>query len=143
MDSVIQKIGFDERVAALLKDGALPTDDLSPSSNVVFFGCSCDDELCGVVGLEVYGSCALLRSLAVAPGHRNDGIGGKLLAHAEDEAEKRGAREIYLLTTTAEPYFSRRGYTRVERASAPTAIAATRQFSDLCPSSSSFMVKKK
>ena len=35
-----------------------------------------DDELCGVVGLEVYGSCALLRSLAVAPGHRNDGIGG-------------------------------------------------------------------
>jgi len=66
-----------------------------------------------------------------------------LLAHAEDEAEKRGAREIYLLTTTAEAYFSRRGYTRVERASAPTAIAATRQFSDLCPSSSSFMVKKK
>lgn len=143
MEPLIREICFDERVVALLKGGALPTDDLSPSSNVVFFGYLCGNELCGVVGLEVYGSCALLRSLAVAPGHRDVGIGGKLLAHAEHEAARRGAGEIYLLTTTAGPYFSGRGYTLAERASAPAAIAATRQFSGLCPSSSSFMVKKK
>lgn len=142
MEYSIQEICFDERVAVLLRDSALPTDDLSPSSKVIFFACICDEELCGVVGLEIYESCVLLRSLAVAPGCRNAGLGGSLLAHAEHEALGRGAAEIYLLTTTAGAFFSRRGYTIIDRGCAPVEIAATRQFSELCPSSSSFMVKK-
>jgi amino-acid N-acetyltransferase len=53
-----------------------------------------------------------------------------------------GAREIYLLTTTAERFFERLGYARVQREAAPVAIQQTQEFSTLCSSSSALMVKR-
>jgi amino-acid N-acetyltransferase len=50
-------------------------------------------------------------------------------------------RVIYLLTTTAEEFFARRGYRRTERSSAPVAIRNTREFAGICPVSSAFMNK--
>lgn len=93
----------------------------------------------GIVGLEVYGDVALLRSLAVVPARRDAGAGTALLAHAEQFAHARGVGAIYLLTTTAEAYFAARGYERVPRESAPPAIRATREFAGICPASSAFM----
>jgi len=46
-----------------------------------------------------------------------------------------------LLTLTASAFFKRRGFTTAERSSAPKQIAATREFSTLCPDSAEFMVK--
>jgi amino-acid N-acetyltransferase len=60
------------------------------------------------VGLEPCGQDALLRSLVVAPDERAHGLGTSLVEHAEQEARKRGLRALYLLTTTAEGFFSRR-----------------------------------
>jgi protein-tyrosine-phosphatase len=48
-------------------------------------------------------------------------------------------RTLYLLTTTAEPFFAKHGYARAAREAAPAAIRATREFSGICPSSSAFM----
>jgi amino-acid N-acetyltransferase len=64
------------------------------------------------------------------------------VSQAELHAKSQGAREIYLLTTTAERFFERLGYTRVPREAAPLAIQQTQEFSALCPSSSAFMVKQ-
>jgi amino-acid N-acetyltransferase len=50
-------------------------------------------------------------------------------------------REIYLLTTTAAEFFTHLGYRQVDRALAPAAIASTKEFSSLCPSTAVFMVK--
>ena len=111
------------------------------SPDAILFSYNVNNEHCGIVGLELYGSCALLRS-AVSPRRRGEGIGEALLVHAEQAAAQRGVMELYLLTTTAERYFSRRGYDVVDRATAPDAITRTRQFSELCPSSSILMVKK-
>ncbi|WP_043648559.1 arsenic resistance N-acetyltransferase ArsN2 [Chitinilyticum litopenaei] len=94
---------------------------------------------CG--GLENFGECALLRSLVVRREWRGRGIAVMLLAALEDAARQRGARTAYLLTSGAERYFQRQGYASVARASVPAAIAASRQFSSLCPASAACMRK--
>jgi amino-acid N-acetyltransferase len=128
-------------VKRLLTESGLPTSDLTRRHLTHFFGCGSDTELAGVVGLEPYGDVALLRSLAVAVPHRCAGLGTRLVAHAERHAQNQGVKSLYLLTTTAEAFFLRRGYARVPREEAPAAIKATREFAGICPVSSAFMVK--
>ena len=94
-----------------------------------------------MVGLELFGEVALLRSLAVASSRRGSGLGSRLVAHAERHARDQGVQSLFLLTTTAEKFFLRRGYTRIPRDEAPAAIKGTREFSGICPASSAFMVK--
>jgi amino-acid N-acetyltransferase len=68
-------------------------------------------------------------------------LGSALTNHAEQYAASKGVRSIYLLTTTAEAFFKRLGYERIERSHAPTSIQQTREFAHLCPASSAFMLK--
>jgi amino-acid N-acetyltransferase len=93
------------------------------------------------VGLELFGTVALLRSLAVVSSRRRAGLGSKLVAHAEEYARNKGIKTLYLLTNTAESFFKHRGYQSTARDDAPVAIRQTREFSELCPVSSAFMVK--
>ena len=95
----------------------------------------------GLVGIEMHGDVALLRSLVVAGACRSSGVRSALVAQAEDHARAMGARALYLLTTTAEDFFRRRGYITAAREGAPPAIRQSREFADLCPESSAFMVK--
>jgi len=83
-----------------------------------------------------------LRSLAVASSRRSAGLGSRLVAHAERHAQDQGVKSLYLLTTTAEAFFQRRGYARIPRENAPAAIKDTKEFAGICPVSSAFMVKK-
>lgn len=131
----------DTEIKQLLSVCELPTSDISLSKSLLFFGCRSDAKLVGVIGLEVYGPVALLRSLAVAPSHRNHGLGRSLVEFAEAHAASLGVESLYLLTTTAEVFFSKLGYSLASRENAPSSIRATVQFSDLCPVSSSFMHK--
>ena len=124
---------------ALLASARLPTEDLSDAHCEHFFYTGTREAPTGLVGLEMFDGVALLRSLVVSESARGSGAGSALLHHAEDYARKRGVHTIYLLTTTAEAFFERRGFTRADRASAPAAIRATREFSGICPASSAFM----
>lgn len=94
-----------------------------------------------MVGLELLGEHALLRSLVVAPPARAAGVGSSLLDHAENYAKFRGVVALYLLTTTAEGFFGRRGFARTDRDSVPASIRSTREFAEFCPASSTIMVK--
>ncbi len=127
---------------SLLESAALPVSDLTDAHLEHFFLCGPESAPTGLVGLEICDSDALLRSLVVAPESRSGGIGSALVQHAEAHARTLGARAVFLLTTTAEEFFSRRGYERVPRESAPASIRNTREFAELCPSTSTFMVKK-
>ena len=137
----IEPIEPGSSVEALLSANHLPTSDLKGGSRVTLFGCFAEAQLRGVVGLEIHGQVALLRSLAVPASARSSGLGAALVAHAEQFAARQGVEAIYLLTTSAAGYFERHGYNHVPRQAAPPAIATTTQFSDLCPSSSAFMAK--
>jgi amino-acid N-acetyltransferase len=129
-------------VAALLDASDLPSADLTDAHMEHFFFCGPAAAPTALVGVELCGASALLRSLVVRPEHRSAGLGAELVEHAEAYARAGGARALYLLTTTAEPFFARLGYTIADRARAPREIAATREFADICPASSVFMAKR-
>lgn len=129
-------------VAQLLAEAGLPSSDLTAAHLAHFLACGSRDAPDGIVGVELYGSVALLRSLAVSAKCRGRGCGRALAAEAERYARSQGARDIYLLTTTAERFFERSGYARVEREAVPAAIRRTAEFATLCPSGSAVMFKR-
>jgi amino-acid N-acetyltransferase len=129
-------------VTRLLESAALPTSDLSDADMRDFFYAGSAASPIGIVGVQLFGSDALLRSLVVAPAHRTHGLGQKLVAQAEHHARERGVTTLYLLTTTAEAFFRSRGYVVTPRDSAPAAIRSTPEFAGLCPASSAFLSKR-
>jgi amino-acid N-acetyltransferase len=92
---------------ALLESQGLPTSDITDAHLEAFFYAGDDRSPTGLVGLEIFGSSALLRSLVVAEAARSQGMGSALTLHAEQFAASQNIRSIYLLTTTAESFFSR------------------------------------
>jgi amino-acid N-acetyltransferase len=96
--------------------------------------------LVGCTALEVYGTTALLRSVAVDPIRRSHGLGNRLVQAALSMAQQLGIHEIYLLTETAEDYFSRFGFHRIERADASPAIHYSVEWTSACPASAQVMV---
>ena len=120
-------------IAGLLRGADLPVEDVNAAMLDAFVVAVEGGACVGVVGLEIHGSSALLRSLAVEPCHRSRGLGARLVAAIETEARARGVAALYLLTTTATSFFERVGYAAHDRAAVPPAIAATTEFSSLCP----------
>ncbi len=131
---------WDAAIRALLEASALPIADLA-EADIRFYGLTAGSELTAVVGLEPRGEAALLRSLAVRPALRGGGAGTRLVRAAEQAAGASGLRELWLLTTTAEPFFRRHGYRVVPRDSAPAGLKATSEFRDICPASAVCMMK--
>jgi amino-acid N-acetyltransferase len=90
-------------------------------------------------GLEVYGDAALLRSVVVAPEARGKGLAKRLLADLAALAASLGISRLYLLTTTAESYFSGLGFRRVARSRIPGQLQQSREFQGACPASACAM----
>ncbi|HYX66682.1 MAG TPA: arsenic resistance N-acetyltransferase ArsN2 [Burkholderiales bacterium] len=129
-------------VRRLLAEAKLPSEDLNATHLPHFFGCGAAQAPQGVVGVEIHGEDALLRSLVVEPATRGRGCAKALVARAERHARESGARRIFLLTTTAADFFSRLGYKTIGREDAPESIRSTSEFSALCPVSSVLMMKE-
>ena len=122
-----------DSIARLLSGADLPVEDLDVTMLDAFVVATDGEVRVGVVGLEIHESNALLRSLAVEPQRRSRGLGARLVDAIETEARARGVAALYLLTTTATPFFERFGYNAHDRAAVPPSIAATTEFSSLCP----------
>ena len=137
----ILPISDNKAIATLLETCRLPATDAVASESMLFFGISQQGQLQALVGLELGNGCALLRSLAVAPALRRQGLGRVLLQHAEQHARRLGIGTLYLLTTDASGYFQQYAYQACAREHAPQAIRDTRQFQQLCPASAQLMSK--
>ncbi len=122
-------------VLDLLRAARLPVADLEPEHVVRFLVARERNAVVGCVAVEPYGGAGLLRSLAVAPEHRGRGLGARLAEAAEDAARARGLDVLYLLTTTAAPFFRARGYTPTDRAAVPEAVRQSSEFQGVCPAS--------
>jgi len=96
----------------------------------------------GCIGIEIYEKVALLRSLGVVPAFQKQGYGLQLLQRIEVLAENKSVSSLYLLTNTADKFFSKFGYATINREDAPLTISKTREFSELCPTTSIFMKKE-
>ena len=132
-------------VERLLAASGLPTAGVAeilaahPADFVVVDDPETPGELAAVAGLERCGDDALLRSVAVRPAWQHRALGRALVQRLADDARHRGVRALYLLTTTAEHYFPRFGFTRVERDEVPAAVADTVEFRSACPASATAM----
>ncbi len=119
-------------VTQLLSASELPLDGVEENL-VDFIVAEEGDRISGVIGIERYGEAALLRSAAVSPDSRGNGLGTRLVQELLERASARGIHHIYLLTTTAEEYFPRFGFTRSTRAQVPESVRASREFQGACP----------
>jgi amino-acid N-acetyltransferase len=128
-------------VMALIGDCGLHTEDITEEMLRDFLVARKAGELAGVIGLEFHGAGALVRSLAVSERYRGKGLGSKLAASAEKAARARGVSRLYLLTMTAEGFFTGQGYEKFDRCRAPEQIRATAEFVRLCPDSAVCMQK--
>ena len=129
------------RISALLEANALPTSDLAecrPEFVVIEEG----DDLIGAGAIQIFADAALVRPVAIAKDRQKTGLGSSLLGAIERHASASGIRQLVLLTQTAEPFFTRLGYARVDRASVPQPIKATAEFRSLCPASAVCMSKR-
>ena len=135
-----QADNYRESIIALLTAEKLPTADL-PETLDTFLVTKQDGEVTGVVGLEIYGNFALLRSLAVDKAYRNQGLANTLLTEIEALAASKNLKAIYLLTETAPDYFSRKGYDKITRADVPAEVQQSTEFSHVCPQSAIVMRK--
>ncbi len=128
-------------ISTLLESIKLPTAGVSdhlPNFLILEDG----GKIAGCVGLEVYGSKALLRSLAVAKEWQGKGLGGALYEAAVERARRRGIDEIYLLTETAEKFFAARGFEIIPRTQAAEPVKNSVEFRSACPQSAICMKLK-
>jgi amino-acid N-acetyltransferase len=128
-------------LAAALRRAGLPADDIAaPSRRFLRF--RADGAIAGYAGLEIHGAEALLRSVLVIEAARGRGRGRAIVAAMAAGAARAGTGRLWLLTTTAPGFFARLGFTPVDRALVPPAIAATTEFAALCPASAACMMMR-
>jgi amino-acid N-acetyltransferase len=127
-------------VLGLLGRAHLPTAGVADAPSH-FVMAESDGKLVGVVGLELYGESALLRSAAVEESWRGSGVGRVLVERALDLARERGIEDVFLLTTTAEHYFPRFGFSCVSRDLVTPGVKASVEFQEACPASATVMRK--
>jgi amino-acid N-acetyltransferase len=132
-------------MAGLLGGEGLAAEDIhEPGRRFFAFHDAAAEAVVGYGGLEAIGdgSSVLLRSVVVKPPYRRAGCGRAIAAWLIGEAKRRGARDIYLLTIAASGFFAKLGFEAVDRASVPAAVAASREFSTLCPASAVVMRRR-
>lgn len=100
------------------------------------------DRIVGCAAVELYPDGALLRSVAVDAAARNRGIGHQLIQSALEIIQQRGRFSVYLLTTTAEQFFPKFGFRRIERPDVPIGVQQSVEFRSACPASAIAMVKE-
>lgn len=129
---------FVTEIETLLRKCGLPSEDCIEHLNN-FYGMSNGNRLITIGALQFLDSVALLRSVAVATENRGQGLAAAMTRYLIEVARLNKMSELYLLTKTAEYYFTRFGFSPVERDRVPDGIKLTRQFASLCPSSAQAM----
>ena len=123
---------------AALRAAGLPVADLAdPGQRFFSFA---DGAAFG--GFAQAGPVILLRSLVVAPDHRGRGLGGRRSPLSWPSPAGAAPTSAWLLTTDAQGFFARHGFAEVNRGMAPPAVAASSQFTGLCPASAVLMCRK-
>ena len=123
-----------KRVQALLRSNNLPFEDCGDHlSN--FIGIAQDNQIIAIGGFEHVGRFALLRSVAVDSQFRGLGLALCLIEHILGKLRFLKVEAVYILTETADQYFSPRGFKVIERDKLPLEIQTTQQCQTLCPAS--------
>jgi amino-acid N-acetyltransferase len=125
-------------VQRLLSANELPLDGVADFIDH-FLVARAAGRIVGCIGLERYGSSALLRSAAVRKDLHGRGVGAQLVSALLARARGEGIETIYLLTTTAPEYFARVGFERIDRGEIAGELNASAELKGACPASAVVM----
>lgn len=125
-------------IKQLLAANKLPTEGIDDHWRT-FVVARDGDAIVGCGGSEAYQFAALIRSVAVADSHRDRGIGRRIVRQLLDRLASRGIREFYLLTTTAQDYFAKRGFKPIDRDEIHPQLLASAELQGACPDSAACM----
>jgi arsenite methyltransferase len=130
------------QIKDLLAQSGLPHQDITSAHLRSFWVLRTEGGIVGVIGLQVLGKFSLLRSLTVTPPYRRQGWATQLINKVEEYAVSRNVDTLYLLAPTEEEFFSRRGYRKIARHSAPKALQDLPEFQTLCSADAACLVKQ-
>jgi len=130
-----------EPVQRLLADQHLPLDGLMDHVATLLIARD-GSRIVGSAALEVYRDGALLRSVAVASTMQRRGLGHDLTEAAIAMARELKMPALYVLTTTAERFFPKFGFERIDRRAVPESVQQSVEFRSACPSSAVVMRKR-
>jgi len=102
-----------EAICAILTESELSTHAVLAAGSRYWLAQRADGELIGAIGSEIGAGAVLLRSAAVRPDARGQGIGGALLRRALDEAVAADCARAYLFSTGAGSYWTQQGFREV------------------------------
>src|SRR5262245_12926773 len=125
-------------IRSLLERGKLPTAGIEQHLGAAVVARE-GSRLVGCAAIELYAPAALLRSVAVDPAVRGQGIGIRLTEAALELARARGVQTAYLLTETASAFFPRFGFQSIPRAQVDPAIRRSVEFTGACPDTAQAM----
>jgi amino-acid N-acetyltransferase len=125
-------------VLALLERHGLPIDGASGIEDDLLVA-RVNGEVVGAAGLELYADGALLRSVVVDRRVQGQGLGQRLTEGAMALARTHCAPAIFLLTTTADGFFPRFGFQRINRDEVPESVQQSVEFQSACPASAIVM----
>ncbi len=132
----------DSGLAAALIEAGLPADDVMEPNRTFYTYATLDGERVGYGGFERHGNDVLIRSVVVLPAARSGGVGSGIVPLLLFRAFRADARQAYLLTSSAAPFFERLGFQAIDRDRAPASILSTRQAAALCPAGATLMTRK-
>jgi amino-acid N-acetyltransferase len=128
-------------VRRLLEGQHLPVDGLHEHVQTMLVARD-GAQIVGTAALELYADGALLRSVAVDSGHQARGLGQHLTESALQLAQAFRIQDVFLLTTTAERFFTKLGFETIARAAVPESVQASIEFRSACPASATVMHKR-
>jgi amino-acid N-acetyltransferase len=127
------------QVLELLEEGGLPPDGLEERLPTILVA-RLEGRIVGSAAVKLYGSAALLRSVAVRWDLRGTGLGRRLTESAVQISRALGAEEAYLLTETADHFFPRFGFKPIPRSEVPASVRRSVEFTSACPASARAMM---
>jgi N-acetylglutamate synthase-like GNAT family acetyltransferase len=128
-----------DQIKILLIDSGLPVDDISEKTQM--FTWEDGEEIIGCAGIENYGHFGLIRSVAISSSKRNEGLGAIMIKKLLSVAVDQEIKEVYILTNTAERFFTKLQFSKIDRKYVPEEIKSTSEFASVCPSSAIVMRK--
>ena len=129
-------------VKQLLDDSHLPIEGVLDQFDNYFILENQNSEIIGCAGLEIYNQYGLLRSVVVRSEFQNKKFGSVLIQKMEEFGKSKNVKEIYLLTETAEKFFSKHGYKVIPRDSVPKHIQESYEYGTACKVSAIVMKKQ-
>lgn len=124
-------------IKKILLEHELPVEDLE--NDITFFVEKKNKDIICIGGLEKYDKYCLIRSIAVVENFKNQGLGTKMTKYLCEQAKLQKFEKIFLLTLTAEKYFPKFGFQKINRDQTPDVIKSSSEFSTVCPDSATVM----